>query len=358
MGDEPKSQPDSALLREFELYDRNVDVVSAFHWLYTDTKELPDVVAHFERYPTIRVRVGGTEKEITPDFTVLFKDGTGLVAEIANIARHENSVESLCRQLQNYALITELPDGTGRTVQVSNVDVLFLSPMKTAADAVQRVFSERLDNPEHWYSPSERPMLMQFAQQPDEYVFQPWPDKSINGTLRPHGSLKLASLDVTQLVIKPGHFAENKVQYAFCNDPVPALYLATRLIVSVFPVMQEDPKKAFTTTVDKITSVLRAQYGHGRAGDIQRALELLKSAGLITKDADGDWRILRGRAGLGRDNVHISIAARAAKAAMPKPKTVKKPIEGTVPLFDDAEQLMALLEERAERDSAEERHAT
>jgi len=347
MGDEPKPQPDPAMLRDFELYDRSVDVVSAFHWLYTETKELPGLVAHFERYPTIKVRVGDVEKEVTPDFTVLFKDGTGLIAEIANIARHENSVEKLCRQLLNYSLIAELPGSEGRVVPVSGVDVLFLSPMKTAGDAVQRVFTERLDNAGHWYSPSARPTLMQFAQEPDQYVFQLWPDKSINGTLRPHGSLKLASLDVPQLAIKPGHFAENKVQYAFCNDPVPALYLATRLIVSVFPVMQDDPKRAFVASAEEITSVLRTQYGHGRAGDVQRALELLRTAGLVTKGADGTWRILRSRPGLGGDNIHISIATRAAKAAIPKPKKSTKPLEGSVPLFVDAEQLEALLEQQA-----------
>lgn len=357
MGDAPKLQLESATLREFELYDRSVDVVSAFHWLYTETKELPDLVAHFERYPTIKVRVGETEREVTPDFTVLFRDGTGLVAEIANIALPEKSVDSLCRQLLNYSTVTELPDGTGGAVPVSGVDVLFLSPIKTAGDAVRRVFSERLDNAEHWYSPVERPALMQFAQQPDEYVFQLWPDKSINGSLRPHGDLKLASLDVSQLVIKPGFFAQNKVQYAFCNDPVPALYLATRLVVSVFPVMHLDPRQVFTTTVEDIVAILRAQYGHGRTTDVQRALDLLRAAGLVTKTVDGSWRILRGRAGLGRENVHISIATRAAKAAIPKPKSkakVARPIvEGSVPLFDDAEQLEALLEGRTASQSGE-----
>lgn len=357
MADASKPQPDSAVIREYELYDRSVDVVSAFHWLYTDTKELPELVAHFERYPTVKVRVGDTETKLTPDFTVLFEDGTGLVAEIANIALHENSVDKLCRQLLNYSRITELPDGTGGVVPVTGVDVLFLSPIKTAADAVRRVFSERLDNPEHWYSPGERPALMQFAQQPDEYVFQLWPDKSVNGNLRPHGELKLASLDVPQLAVKPALFARNKVQYAFCNDPVPALYLATRLIVSVFPVMDEDPRRVFTTTVDDITTVLRDQYGHGRTGDVQRALELLKTAGLVTREVDGTWRILRGRAGLGRENVHVSIATRAAKAAMPKPKPKPKPaqpmMEGSIPLFDNAEQLEALLDGRPASEAAE-----
>lgn len=351
MGDELKPQPDAAMLREFELYDRSVDVVSAFHWLYTETKELPEVVTHFERYPTVRVRVGDAEREVTPDFTVLFEDGTGLVAEIANIALHENSVEKLCRQLSNYSAITELPDANGRFTPATGVDVLFLSPMKTAGDAVKRVFLERIDDEAHWYSPVERPVLMQFAQEPDQYVFQLWPDKSVNGTLRAHGSSKLAALNVPQLIIKPGHFAENKVQYAFCNDPVPALYLATRLVVSVFPVMQQDPKQAFTATVEEITSVLRTQYGHGRTGDVQRALELLRTAGLVSKGTDGSWRILRSRSSLGRENIHISIATRVAKAATAKTRPVKKPIEGSIPLFDDAEQLEALLDEQAAREA-------
>ena len=130
---------------------------------------------------------------------------------------------------------------------------------------------------------------------------------------------------------------------------MPSLYLATRLIVSVFPVMQQDPKKPFVTTADALAAVLRRQYGHGRVGEVQRALELLKTAGLVTKSTDDLWRILRSRPGLGRDNVHTSIATRVAKAGIPKPKRVKKEISGAVPLFDDADQLAALLEEQAQR---------
>lgn len=82
-------------------------------------------------------------------------------------------------------------------------------------------------------------------------------------------------------------------------------------------------------------------------------MELLKAAGLVTTTPDGSWRILRSRPGLGRDNVHVSLATRATRAAraeMPKPKRVKKQIEGSGPLSEDADQLLTLLDEQAKRD--------
>src|SRR5690606_14002705 len=218
MGGASDPQPDPELLREYELYDRSVDVVSAFHWLFTETSDMPTSVLHFERYPRIAAKVDGESRILTPDFSVVFRDGTGLVAEIANIALHDNSVDKLCRQLLNYSSLAALPGPGGKPIAVSAVDVVFLSPLKTAADAAQRVFVDRLENDAHWYKPSERPVLVQFAQQPDEYVFQPWPDGGQNGSFRAHGASEIEKMRFRQLVVKPAHFADNKIRFAFCND--------------------------------------------------------------------------------------------------------------------------------------------
>ncbi|GAA1979155.1 hypothetical protein [Microbacterium pumilum] len=314
MGEDPPShRADPEKLREYELYDRCVDVVSAFHWFFTGTKEMPSVVAHFERYPTVEVTVDGEVRAVTPDFTVLFKDGTGLVAEIANIALAEKSVEGLCKQLHHYSQLQALPGPEGKPVPVSAVDVMFLSPIKTGADAARRVFSERLDNAEHWYKPTERPVLIQFAQQSSEYVFQPWPDPKLNGNLRPHGSSTLTAMEFNQLTIRPEFFADNKVQFAFCNDPIPALYLATRLVVSVFPTLQREWGKVLETTTVDLVAALRRQYGHGKTADVVRAMELLKVAGLVSSKDGNSWRVLRGSVSLSREDIHISIATRVAK---------------------------------------------
>ena len=170
------------LLADFKQYDRTVDVVSAYHWFFTETQALPDTVAHFERYPRIRHPDG---QDATPDFTVLFHDGGGLIAEVANIALHENSVEKLCAQLLRYDALTELPGPNGGMVTASSIDVIFLTPMDNAEAAVRRVYRERLELDEHWYSPSRRPVLIQFGFTSDKYVFQVWPDRSVNGSLTP-----------------------------------------------------------------------------------------------------------------------------------------------------------------------------
>ena len=115
------------LVDEFKVYDRHVDVVSSFHWLYTQVTELADTVAQFERYPSIKVG----DKSLTPDFTVAFTDGSGMAGEVANLSLRDESVEGLCRQLQGYAELTEMPGppnqkGHQAPLPVSPVDVLFL----------------------------------------------------------------------------------------------------------------------------------------------------------------------------------------------------------------------------------------
>ena len=63
------------LLHGFTTYDRAVDVVSAFETAFTTRISLPGTVRHFERFPRIPGDRGST---LTPDFTVVFHDGTGL----------------------------------------------------------------------------------------------------------------------------------------------------------------------------------------------------------------------------------------------------------------------------------------
>lgn len=339
MAEDSDPQPDPELIRGYELYDRCVDVVSAFHWLFTDTSDMPKSVLHFERYPRIPVKVDGEMRTLTPDFTVVFTDGTGIVAEIANIALHENSVDKLCRQLLNYSTLKELPGPNRAPVPVSGVDVVFLSPLQTAADAAERVFVDRVEREDHWYKPAQRPILMQFAQQPDEYVFQPWPDRAQNGKFREHGPSDIEKMDFRQLVIKPSHFAQNKIRYAFCNDPIPPLYLATRIIVSVFPTLQPVWGDAFETTTAEIANALQRQYGHGLTSDVTKAMELLRSAGLVTFSEDS-WRVLRSSLRLNRESVHTTLATRlAGRTRLKKSKRVP----GATPLFDDPAELDRLV---------------
>lgn len=76
------------LLYGFTTYDRAVDVVSAFEMAFTSSLTgVPETVRHFERFPRVPDEDGTI---LTPDFSVVFDDGGGLVGEIARIALHDN----------------------------------------------------------------------------------------------------------------------------------------------------------------------------------------------------------------------------------------------------------------------------
>ena len=332
------------LIADYKLYDRSVDVVSAYHWLFTETEGLPSTVAHFERYPKIEHSDGNVA---TPDFTVLFDDGTGIAAEIANLARHDNSVEKLCKQLDRYAALDCLPDATGGFTPVDVLDVIFLSPMETADAAVQRVLRDRADNPEHWFKPKRRPVIIEFAAIPDRYVFRLWPEKSVNGTLHiGHRNPNYATFEES-LKIRPVHFGPNKIRYGFMNDPVPPLYMATRLWMNVFPSEFGAGKTEFTATTAKIAGLLRAQYQHGTADDVRAAMEILVAAGLAAQTTRNTWRV--SRRSLRRDDhdVHVAIAERVNMAGKrlhtaSRPRVNKKQVDGQGTLFDQVTETTGL----------------
>lgn len=324
------------LLAEFKVYDRAVDVVSSYHWLFTSVTELADTVKHFERYPKIAV----PGKAVTPDFTVVFSDGVGLAGEVAQIALREESVDSVCRQLQAYSELTEMPGppnhrGVQRAVSVDPVDVLFLNPVSTVADAARRVFTERMDDPEHTFSPARQPVLVQFSQDGDAYVFLTWPQG--NGTFH-RGQRTTVYGDIDPFVCRPEQFQHNKVRYGFMNDPVVALYMAVRLWTSVLP-------NAFwgdevtVPLAGLVTAVHDQHEGAGKTDDVRRGMQVLVAAGLAKETDPGkEWVVTRRRL-RGDKNLAVEIAERVRKGAQaPAPPPTRrsrstKPADGQGSLF-------------------------
>jgi hypothetical protein len=308
------------LLESFRRYDQAVDVVSAFHWLYTDTENLPDTVEWFERYPRISHDDGN---DATPDFSVVFKDGTGLVGEIAWIALNENSVDNLCRQIGRYDTLRRLPTANGNLVEVSRTDVLLLVPLAVGMDAVRRVLHERRDNPEHQYSPDRAPCITQFALTDSRYTFQRLPD-SANGSLDADQRQPALGhwLLRSQLNTPVNNFATNKAQWAFINDPVDPLYLATRLWSHVFPSLVEiDADKGYTpidASSADLAALLQERYRHGRVADVTRAMRLLSAAGMAEEVKDENWRIAWGEVRPRGDEVDLADAF-ANRASQERP---------------------------------------
>lgn len=292
------------LLADYELYDRSVDIVSAYEWLFTETKNLPATVAHFERYPKIAHPDG---QSATPDFTVLFTDGTAVVGEIANLPLAEQGVDSLCAQILRYDQLASVPGPVGEQ-RVSLVDVLLLVPIETGTDAVKRVIMNRLDADDHPYKPLRRPTLIQFAHMTDKYVFQRRPDE-VNGELH-KGSRSPNYADFTDLSVWAENFAELKIRRCFMNDPISDLYMATTLWMKVWPSIVGAGSREFNVTTRATVRTLQEHYGMGRADDVRRAMGLLVAADLADRAASDSWRVRR-RALRGADqDVHRIIAER------------------------------------------------
>lgn len=219
------------LQAEFDLYDKHVDVVSAFEWLFTQTRELPVDVVHFERYPAIDDH-GITR---TPDFTVLFEDGSAIIAEVANLAVHENSIEKACRQIGAYAPLRTVPGPEGSIEEATGVDVVLFVPMEAGPRAVNEIISARLHDDDHPYKPDRPPCIVQFTRDESKYMFQRVLDPANGhiapGERNPHVEQFLDS----GLHIPPRHFQTVKSERRFINDPIPALYLATHLWMFTWP---------------------------------------------------------------------------------------------------------------------------
>jgi len=276
------------LLQGFTTYDRAVDVVSAFEMAFTTSKSaVPATVRHFERFP--RIPAEGSSP-LTPDFTVLFEDGTGLVGEIARLALHDNSVESLCRQIQKYDGVRQLPDGPALT-DVSQTDVLLLVPQSVGVGAVKRIVVDRFADPAHPYKPSVPPCVVQFAFDEDRYIFQRLLEP-LNGQLRDGDradGLGRWFEENGDFKAKPVRFSDIKTARAFVNDPVDKLYLATHLWAKTFPTMSGDsaqPVRLEFRSSD-LAAELRDRFGGVRTSDVDHALDLLKAAKVADETGDG-----------------------------------------------------------------------
>lgn len=311
------------LLSGFRVYDQAVDVVSSYHWFFTEVTDMADTVTHFERYP--RVANGG--KTVTPDFTVVFTDGTGLAGEVARIAQRDESVDSICNQLQGYSELTQMPGPPGhkggqQAVHVDPVDVLFLTPVAVATDAARRIFTERMDDPEHPFNPTRRPVLVHYSQEPDKYVFVVWPND--NGTLH-RGDRNAVYGDKSTFVCRPHQFGDNKVRYGFMADPVNPLYMATRLWTQVLP--NSFWGNEVTVPLDELVTAVRDQFeGYGKTGEIRRGMDVLVAAGLAKESDNGKaWVVNRQSLRRTDKDVATAIAEKLRKGPNPTAAPARRP---------------------------------
>lgn len=282
------------LVAAFSVYDRAVDVVSAWEMIFTESDTpLRRAVLHFERFPVVRSPSG----ESTPDFTVLYDDGSACIGEIAHLPLADEGVDALCAQLARYHKVTHVPGPMG-IVKVHTVSVMLLVPITVGPPAIQRVIEERALNDDHPYAPERLPVVVQFVfdRESGKYIFQRIPDPR-NGELADEGLPEDARLSGWfrrhSVNIRPDRFQHIKVTRRFVNDPIAPLYLAVTLWTKT---IADDG--AYTGTkqavleykVGELAERLRREFGNVRASDVRRALELLAAAGLAERDGDV-WRV-------------------------------------------------------------------
>ena len=258
---------------------------------------MPDTVDHFERFPRL---AGQDDNPATPDFSVVFRDRTGLVGEIARVALHESSVDALCHQIGRYDLLTQLPGADGAPIGVDYVDVLLLVPLDIGTDIVRRVITERLEHVDHPYNPSHPPCIIQYVPQPDKYVFQRRPDNG-NGHLRDEGRDPALGAWLARGDFKPpaGGFAHVKAQRPFMNDPVAPLYLACQLWTKVFPTLTADTPpvgdyKPLIMTVDELADEISTLYGRVAKSALRSAMEILVRSRCAERLDVDRWRVAWG----------------------------------------------------------------
>lgn len=304
----PPSAAEQRLLDDFTTYDQHVDVVSALEWLFTEVKGICETVVHFERFP--RIKAAG--KTLTPDFTVLFDDGSAIVGEIAKIALHENSVDKVCTQIGNYAVVDRIPDGRGGLAPVQHVDVLLLVHADIGLAAVKRIIKERFADPEHPYSPPEPPCIAQFFRTESHYTFQRLPHQD-NGALcsgdrNPH----IGGFLDEGLKIQASHFVATKSRRGFINDQINPLYLSTHLWIRTWRTEFGGGQEDITIEEQSTAELLKRQYGVGGITVVRQALDLLQQAGLAAREGDGTWTVSRKLLGrYGDRDVHKHIAKKA-----------------------------------------------
>jgi hypothetical protein len=247
---------------------------------------------------------------------VLFVDGSGIVGEIA---LHENSVDKVCTQIGNYAVLDRIPGPGGRLTAVEHVDVILLVHADVGLAALKRIIRERFADPEHPYSPPEPPCIAQFFRTESHYTFQrlPHPD---NGALCSGGRTPDIGAYMDEgLRIQASRFVATKARRGFINDPINPLYLATHLWTRTWPTEFGGGQNDITVEEQATAELLKRQYGVGGVTVVRQALDLLKQAGLALSQGGGTWTVSRRLLGRSGDrDVHKHIARKATTQSSPR----------------------------------------
>lgn len=297
-------------LNNFHLYDKTVDIVSCWQFLFNEAQPLAQSVMWFDRFPRLSSAIPN-EQPRTPDFAVLVSEAYGLVADVkSGFPLGDKEFLNHARRLLNYDRPLGFMSGArAPTIIPSTHDILLLIPLRDAQEIVGRIQKCRSAGD----LPIERNLIAfewMWDSDRNEYVFRKVAGQSSDfrdSCLPPVARLSSIFTErATSLKISPDKIKSIKAAWQFCNDTPPPIYTIVFLWTKIFYYLlddgqrqlwrRRDPRKVLWIQVStqRLVREIEARYplrwGHwtdwGRA-----ALDALVSAGLASKVRDDEYLV-------------------------------------------------------------------
>jgi hypothetical protein len=263
------------LLQAFKTYDRTVDVVCCWEFLFTRASPFNSSGLFFDRFPRMTCASAG-ETAKTPDFAVLFSEAYGIVGEIKEgFPRDEKSFISHFERLKKYDQPLEFRAGPGRGLIPAVHDIVLIVPLRDAQEIVTRLEARLADKA---LSFERQPVVFEWTYDSDasEYIFRrvalqmgDFRDVAVPEAIR---LSKCFSERGASLKITPDKIKDLKANWQFCNDTPPVIYtlvfLWTKILYQLLNDRQReewrrrDPRKAIWIEfhLDRLREVIEQLY--------------------------------------------------------------------------------------------------
>lgn len=310
---ELQSFPDcvDALLEEFKLYDRTVDIVSCWEFFYTRIPSVSSNTLHFDRFPRMAVPKGSKRERKTPDFSVLISASYGLIGEIKHgFPLDDSSFLQQLNKLKKYDRPLRFrADDRARTITSTTHDILLIVPLRDAqeiAARTERLISQGKARFERkvvvfeWFYDSDR----------EEYVFRRVANQTsdFNDSANADGVRlsKYFTESAKSLKVSPDKIKLIKAVWQFCNDDPKPIYtivfLWTKILYHLLSQAQRDtwrrrnPQKELVIdlTVERVVKEISTRYsinwGHWTDW-VTSALKTLEVAGLAKGMGGGRYAV-------------------------------------------------------------------
>ena len=287
----------------FSTYDQAVDVISCLELFFEEG--YAERLDHFERFPR------DADSGFTPDATVLFENGYGLVIELKRtFPRDDTAFRREIDQLRSYdgGMAFQSSDGGSKVPDV--MDIMLLIKFDNSNEIFRRFnticeeegieFEHNLVFMEYNYDASNSV---------EKYVIRKWmgDNREFRDGLGDDGLEALLGVRGLPIIVPPAKAAERNLTRVFINDEPPEIYtvvfLWTRVLYNLLDGEQRErwrvagPDRTLPIDLD-VDELVRfvndriVERGMVRKRWMTRAMEFLRACGLATDLPDGRARVL------------------------------------------------------------------